>query len=76
MKKWRIGAILGATGGISILILPLINVTYLCFVGQRFISPTPSLDLAIVFYSFLSLPIIFGALIGAGVGLLIEDYRR
>ena len=75
-KKWKIGAIIGAICGISMLIIPPINVMYASFFAQHFISPAPSLESAIVFYSFLSLPTILGALIGAGVGLLIEEYRR
>lgn len=76
MKKWKIGAIVGAICGISILIIPLINVTYVCFFTQHFVSPKPSLESAIVFYFFLILPTIFGVFIGATVGFVIDKYRR
>ena len=75
-KKWKAGAVIGAICGISILIIPLINVMYVCFFTRHFVSPTPSLESAIVFYFFLSLPIIFGSLIGAGVGHLISKYTE
>ncbi len=76
MKKWKIGAVVGVICGFSILIIPLINVTYVSFFTQHFVSPTPSLESAIMFYIFLSLPVILGALIGATVGFVIDKYRR
>lgn len=76
IKKWKIGAIVGAICGISILIIPFINVMYVSFFTQHFISPTPSLESAIVFYFFLFLPILSGALIGATVGFVIDKYRE
>ena len=76
MKKWKIGAIIGVMSGIGTLIIPLINVMYVSFFTQHFVSPTPSLKSAIVFYLFFSLPIVLGALIGAWVGYLIDKYKK
>ncbi|MGP8320906.1 MAG: hypothetical protein ACT6FE_01065 [Methanosarcinaceae archaeon] len=74
MKTWKIGAIVGTIFGLMISYIPL-----LWWYGGghiiSFIPPIPSL------YSFgiylgLFLSATFGMLIGAGIGYLINKYKR
>ena len=73
-EKWKVGAIVGAVLGLISSYIPL-----LWWYGgggiASFSPPTPSL------YSFgvycgLFLSAMFGALIGATVGFVIDKYRR
>lgn len=74
MKKWRVGAIVGAVLGLISLYIPI-----LWWYGGRhivsFVPPTPSLYSFGVYYG-LFLSAILGTLIGAGIGYLIDKYRR
>ena len=74
MKKWKIGAIVGAVLGLISSYIPLLwwygggNIV-------SFVPPTPSLYSLGVYYG-LFLSAMFGTLIGAIVGFLIDKYRR
>lgn len=72
MKTWKIGAIVGVMSGLMISYMPL-----LCLYGGEevvsVISPTPSLH-SIGFYCCLLLLAIFGTLIGAVSGHVIDKY--
>jgi len=74
MKKWKIGAIFGSVFGIVCSYIP-----FLWWYGGgtvvSVIPPTPSLY-SIGFYCCLLLSAIFGTLIGAVVGYLIDRYWR
>lgn len=74
MKKWKVGAIVGAVLGLISSYIPL-----LWWYGGggivSFVPPTPSLYSFGVYY-YLLLSAIFGTLIGAVVGFLIDKYRR
>ena len=74
MKKWKVGAIVGAVFGIIGSYIPL-----LWWYGGggivSFIPPTPSLY-SFGFYYYLLLLAIFWTLIGATVGFLIDKYKR
>ncbi|MGB2728642.1 MAG: hypothetical protein WBD09_09235 [Halobacteriota archaeon] len=74
MKKWKVGAILGAVLGLISLYIPL-----LWWYGGggivSFIPPAPSLYSLGVYYGLL-LSAMFGALIGATVGFVIDKYGR
>ena len=74
MKKWKIGAILGSIFGIISSYIPLLW----WYGGGKivtFIPPTPSLYSFGVYYGLL-LSAMFGALIGATVGFVIDKYGR
>lgn len=73
MKKWKIGAIIGAMSGLMISYMPLLWIGY----GGKVVSvipPTPSLY-SFGFYYYVLLSAIFGTLIGAVAGYLIDKYR-
>ena len=74
MKKWKLCALVGGILGLTVPYAPLL---WLYGGGKivSFIPPAPSL------YSFgvycgLFLSAMFGALIGATVGFVIDKYRR
>lgn len=74
MEKWKIGAIIGAASGLLISYMPLL----LLYGGEKVVSaipPTPSLH-SIGFYCGLLLSAIFGTLIGAVAGYLIDKQGR
>lgn len=74
MKKWKIGAILGSVFGIIGSYIPFLW----WYGGGKVVSvipPTPSLY-SFGFYCYLLLLAIFGTLIGAVIGFLIDRYRR
>ncbi len=73
MKKWKIGAIIGAVFGLMISYMPLLWL----YGGGKIVSvipPIPS-SYSFGFYWFLSLLTILCALIGAVVGYLLDKYR-
>lgn len=73
MKKWKIGAMIGAMSGLMISYIP----SLWWYGGGKVVSvipPTPSLYSIGVYYGLL-LSAIFGTLIGAVVGYLIDKYR-
>lgn len=73
MKKWKIGAIIGAMSGLIIPYMPLLWL----YGGGKVVSvipPTPSLY-SFGFYCCLLLSAIFVTLIGAIAGHLIDKCR-
>jgi hypothetical protein len=73
MKKWKIGAIIGAMSGLIISYMPLLWL----YGGGKIVSvipPAPSLY-SFGFYCCLLLSAIFGTLIGAVAGYLIDKKR-
>jgi len=75
MNKWKIGALVGGILGLTAPYAPLL---WLYGGGHiiSFVPPDPFLVHSMAFYFVWSLSTIFGVLIGAIVGYLIDKYGR
>lgn len=75
MEKWKIGGILGGVLGLAVPYIPLLWIYY-GYQLVTYIPPNPSVEGSMGFYLLWSLSTVFGVLIGAIVGYLIDRYMK